>query len=80
MPKYVYSCEKCSEEFMVYHGMRETFNLCVYCGEKDSIQRIPQMTTILHKEKHGQLVKEGIEENRKILEEMKKDARNEKHE
>ena len=80
MPKYVYSCEKCSEEFMVYHGMREEFNLCVYCGEKDSIHRIPQMTTTIHKEKHGQVVKEKIEENRKVLEEMKKDARSQKHE
>ncbi len=80
MPKYVYSCEACEGEFEIHHGMKEEFYSCTLCNVQNSIQRIPQLTTILLKEKHGQIVKEKIEENRKILEEMKKDARSDKHE
>jgi putative FmdB family regulatory protein len=75
MPKYVYSCSQCEQEFEVRHGMKEVLNLCVYCGEKDSIQRIPQLTNIIQKDAVGQKVKEAIEENRKVLKSMKKDAK-----
>ena len=80
MPKYVYSCGNCEDEFEVYHGMKEEFDFCVFCGGKDSIHRIPQRTSVFQKTKKGQKVKEGIEENRKILKEMKKKARNVEHE
>ena len=80
MPKYVYYCEVCEETFEVYHGMKEEFNLCIFCKEKNFIYRIPQQTTVLQKNKEGQKVKEGIEENRKVLENMKKEARSNKYE
>lgn len=75
MPKYVYSCSECEQEFEVHHGMREEINLCVHCGEKNSIQRIPQLTNIFRKDTVGTKVKEAIEENKKVLESMKKDAK-----
>jgi hypothetical protein len=38
------------------------------------------MTAILYKEKNGAEVKRGIEDNKRILEEMKKEARSQEHE
>ncbi len=75
MPKYVYHCEKCLNEFEAHHGMKEEFNICILCEEKNSIHRIPQLTSVIHKDGHGQLVKDSIEENKKILKQMKKESR-----
>ena len=75
MPKYVYSCEVCDEIFEVYHGMQEEYSTCDLCGEKDFIYRIPQRTSIFQKSKTGQKVNESIKENRRILEEMKKETK-----
>jgi len=80
MPKYVYYCESCEGEFETRHGMKEEFHSCELCNDQNSIQRIPQLTAILYKEKHGGEVKRGIEDNKKILQEMKKEARSQKHE
>ena len=75
MPKYVYHCEVCDELFEVYHGMKEKHNTCDLCGENDFIYRVPQMTKIVRKDQTGKKVKDSIEENRKILEELKKEAK-----
>ena len=75
MPKYVYHCEVCDEVFDVFHGIKEDYNVCDLCGEKDFVYRVPQRTSVVQKNKVGQKVKEGIEENRKILDEMKKQTR-----
>ena len=80
MPKYVYHCEVCDELFEVYHGMKEEHNTCDLCGEKDFIYRIPQQTSVILETKVGREVKQGIEENRKVLEDMKKEARNNEYE
>ena len=80
MPKYVYSCSACEQEFEVRHGMREEFNICTLCEKKDSIQRIPQLTNILRKDTVGKKVKEAIEENKKVLESMKKNAKRSQYE
>ena len=80
MPKYVYYCDSCDGEFEIRHGMSEKIDSCELCGAQNSIERIPQLTAILNKEKHGGEVKKGIEENREILRQMKKEARSQKHE
>tara|TARA_Y100000593_G_scaffold94741_1_gene195597 strand:+ start:4783 stop:5025 length:243 start_codon:yes stop_codon:yes gene_type:complete len=75
MPKYVYCCEVCDGMFEVFHGMREKHNKCDLCGEEDFVYKVPQKTSILRKTKVGQKTKENIEENRNILKQMKKDAK-----
>ena len=75
MPKYVYSCSTCQTEFEAYHGMRDVLDYCMVCEEKDCVKRIPQLTSVIRKDTTGQQVKEAIEENRKILKQMKKEAR-----
>ena len=84
MPRYVYECKHCSGHFQVRHGMKETQESCQLCEEVGHLQRIPQMP-ILKKsaptetKSTGKLTKEYIEQNRELLRDMKKEARNQKH-
>ena len=80
MPKYVYNCKSCDEHFEVYHGMSEDQESCVFCSTKDLV-RVPQMPFIAREIKSeggkaGDKVEAAIEENRAILNEAKKEARN----
>ena len=75
MPKYVYSCSACSSEFEVYHGMRETCDVCTLCESVGQLSRIPQLTNVVRKDTTGSQVIEAIEENKKILKEMKKNIK-----
>ena len=75
MPKYVYSCSACKTEFEAYHGMRDKMDYCVNCEEKNCIERIPQLTSVIRKDNAGQQVKQAIEENKNILKQMKKEAK-----
>ena len=76
MPRYVYACDYCDQEFKVVHGMSEECNLCEICGEKDTIHRIPQMTYVQNKEtQSAQRVSQAIEENREILNQASKEAK-----
>ena len=76
MPKYVYKCNHCEEHFEVYHGMNETQEGCIYCRTL-SPHRVPQMPFLKRSEepkgtKVGDETKAAIEENRDLLEQMKK--------
>ena len=77
MPKYCYKCKECEYEFEVRHGMKEKLYDCENCNNEQSLARIPQLTNIrrttdVGKQKVGSLVKEYIEENKKVLKEEKK--------
>ena len=77
MPKYCYRCKECDYEFEIRHGISERLYDCEKCNNSQSLERIPQMTNIVRttevgKQKVGSLVKEHIEENKKILREEKK--------
>ena len=61
----------------------EKLHDCVLCGELNCLVRIPQklmMKKEIKKNETGDLVKEAIEENRKILQDQKQDLLNEKWE
>ena len=75
MPKYVYSCSACSSEFEVSHGMMETFDCSTLCETTGQLSRIPQLTNVVRKDTTGSQVIEAIEENKKILKEMKKNIK-----
>ena len=77
MPKYCYKCKECDFEFETRHGITEKLHDCDNCNNTDSLYRIPQLTQIikspnLGKKKPGSLVKEYIEENKKILNDERK--------
>ncbi len=78
MPRYVYKCKSCGGEMDVRHGITEHLEDCLLCEMKDTLYRIPQLTNIVKKQEQseretGSLVKEYIEENKKILRQEKKE-------
>ena len=77
MPKYCYKCPECESEMEVRHGMTERLEECKLCEYQGVLTRIPQLTNIVRKKEQdkketGSLVKEYIEENKRILREEKK--------
>ena len=77
MPKYCYKCTECSGEYEVRHSITERLHDCLECGSEESLIRIPQLTNFVRKQqssekKSGSLVKEYIEENKRILKEERK--------
>ena len=81
MPRYVYRCDSCDDHFQVRHGMKETQESCQLCKESGYLTRVPQMPNI-KKEAHngnnqvGKLTNNAIQQNRELLTDMKKEARN----
>lgn len=76
MPRYVYRCSKCEGEFQVRHGMKETQEYCELCGATQTLQRIPQLTSISKPpSEEAMRVKEAIEDNKKIFKELYNEAR-----
>ena len=80
MPRYYYDCSSCVTGYYIYHGMTEDHIKCMHCGQ-ETIHRVPQMAHIARKNvseggKVGDEVRSAIEENRAILEQEKKKARN----
>ena len=74
MPKYVYYCNECTEEFEVTHGMKEEYETCDLCENTGALVRIPQLTNTFYKNDVGNKVKSAIEENREVLKKMKKES------
>ena len=82
MPKYVYHCKACENEFEFVHGMTERREDCVLCGEKSCLDRIPQISHIKtsnlsdsqDSNEVGTHVKNAIKENAQILKEQKKEV------
>ena len=63
-------------EFETFHGMSERPGYCDLCYSSGCLIRVPQMTYISKKQKSGDLVKEYIEKNKKVLEQEKQEAKN----
>tara|TARA_R100000664_G_C2748012_1_gene135475 strand:+ start:768 stop:1037 length:270 start_codon:yes stop_codon:yes gene_type:complete len=87
MPRYRYRCLECGSEKVMFHSFSETPSLsCDECMSVDSLQKMIGNLYFKNKEVDakgqpvGQLTKQYIEENKKILEEEKKKARNENYE
>jgi putative FmdB family regulatory protein len=79
MPRYYYHCDSCDGEFEVRHGMSETQDKCLECSMTGPLVRIPQL--IQKQEKRSDKsssssrVIDAIEDNRKILKQMRKEGR-----
>ena len=82
MPRYRYECNSCGDLVIVFHGFEETFSDCEKCEQKGTMQKLLSIPITIKKEidniftkKIGDLTKEYIEENRKILAQQKKEAK-----
>jgi len=74
MPRYKYFCPGCAQEFILYHAIQEVITVCDHC-ESNQLQKL--LTKPIHIEKKvnkiGDLTKKYIEDNKKILEDLKKE-------
>jgi|TARA_Y100000310_G_scaffold10452_1_gene11145 putative FmdB family regulatory protein len=92
MPRYPYECKNCGEWLIVFHGFEETFSDCEKCGHKDTMKKLLSTPLAINKKsidisdkklfckKVGELTREYIEENRKVLKEQKKEAKKKSYE
>jgi|TARA_Y100000034_G_scaffold115586_1_gene152959 putative FmdB family regulatory protein len=82
MPRYRYECKNCGDLVIVFHGFKETFSDCEKCEQKDTMQKLLSTPLTIKKPatktsptKIGELTKEYIEENRKVLKQQKEEAK-----
>ena len=87
MPRYRYGCGECGDLVIVFHGFEETFSDCEKCNQTGSMQKllstpitIKKQTIDISNKKIGELTKEYIEENRKVLKQQKEEARKKSYE
>ena len=67
MPRYVYKCDECGDEFMAFHLISEEIHKKENCSGACNLHRIPQLTNDPRKIKNktkkiGQTVGEHIKE------------------
>ncbi|MHA2303565.1 MAG: FmdB family zinc ribbon protein [Candidatus Thorarchaeota archaeon] len=80
MPRYRYGCESCGEEFMAFHSISDSLDVCQLCGEENVKKMVGKPIVIKKKveasKATGELTKDYIEANRELLKEMKEEAKN----
>ena len=84
MPRYAYMCSECGFTKVFFHGINESVEICENCDElameKDySASFVVNATKEKPKNEVGELTKEYIEENKKILKQQKKEAKSESY-
>ena len=83
MPRYRYMCNECTLTFTLIHGINEVLVDCPKCNATQSMEKLLSTPIIMkndieiNKNKVGELTKEYIEENRRILQQQKIEARKE---
>jgi hypothetical protein len=72
---------------IILHGFEETFSDCEKCEQKNTMQRLLSMPITIKKQgpdvsnkKIGELTKEYIEENRKVLKQQKEEVKKKSNE
>jgi putative FmdB family regulatory protein len=70
MPRYIYRCKACTNEFEIFHGMSEKLENCEECS--GILFRVPSATFTTTKttgtKKPGQMVKEFIQDAKEEVE------------
>ena len=84
MPKYLYKCETCEEQFEVRHSMSETLEKKKDCEKECKLSRIPNfptriVTTKNKKEKTGEIVKQHIKDAKQEVKQEKEKLRSEEY-
>ena len=83
MPKYYYRCNDCDENFFTNHLMSEAQENCELCGSSEIKKLLTKplfFNTKNEKSKTGEITKQYISDNKKILDDMKKETRNKEYE
>ena len=80
MPRYLYRCDGCEQEFVAFHSFSEQKESCDLCGH-ESVTKMVGKPIVLNKKQSdskatGALTNEYIEADREKLNEMKEEASN----
>jgi putative FmdB family regulatory protein len=78
MPFYEYFCKPCRETYKTFHGIEEKCTTCPKCESNEVSKVIPKLSWKYESKKEasaGQRVEKFIEESREILEQDKKESR-----
>lgn len=74
MPKYVYYCKNCKNDFEIKHTLQETCIICNFCEEEGQLERRPsiifiskKMSNFEEKSSPGDVVKSYIQDAKKDL-------------
>ncbi len=84
MPRYKYSCTNCEYTKTYFHDINEKIEICEAC-EEPAMKKVLGKINLKNKKDSktnqvGSLTKQYIEENREILNNQKKEAREETYE
>ncbi len=76
MPRYYYHCNNCHGDFLVHHLMNEIQINCSLCESTDIARLLTKPLFFRKKDNKssGKLTTKYIEENKEVLEELKKEA------
>ena len=81
VPRYVYRCYSCKQEFEISHGMFHKQDICILCKRRDCIEKIPhfQIKKKLSSEKTrvGKVVDDFIVDAKEELKQQKKELKTE---
>lgn len=75
MPRYIYKCEKCENEYEYFHSMMEKIDYCDYCKEK-TLYKVPSFSGMMKKKfeiKVGSVVDSYISETKEEIRKQKED-------
>ena len=82
MPRYRYQCNECQEIVTVFHGIKEGYEDCNKCEQRQTMKKLLSVPFIARKEiannlntKIGDVTNEYIEINREILEQQKEEGK-----
>lgn len=77
MPRYYYHCNNCDRDFLAHHLISEVQENCNLCDSNDITKLLTKPLFFEKKDNGktlGKLAKKYIEENKEVLEELKKEA------
>ena len=82
MPRYQYECTTCNFVKTYFHRLTESIEVCEKCNEKTMHKVLTNKFYTFTKDtkgtlKTGEVTKKAIEDNREILENQKKEAKEE---
>jgi putative FmdB family regulatory protein len=84
MPRYKYHCNTCDIDFTATHLWEEPQNECMICGKNEIKKLLTKPLKAMSKkdmpDQTGDLVKKYIDENKEVLDGLRKEAKKDTHE
>jgi putative FmdB family regulatory protein len=81
MPRYRYRCAACKTEQIIFHRIGKKIDTCPKCNTKKQMSKMLTTPTIISNVENaestavGEITKKHIEENREILKQQQKEAK-----